>query len=46
MYYLLLRWLQALGITDPKAVLIKALLAGVCFHAYQQVRGRVLCPGA
>lgn len=33
---------QALGITDPKAVLLKALLAGVCFHAYQQVSYMIL----
>lgn len=34
--------LQALGITDPRALLMKALVAGLCFHAYQQVSYMIL----
>ena len=32
--------MAALGIADTAAVMQRALMAGVCFHAYQQVRKR------
>jgi solute carrier family 35 protein E1 len=34
--------LAAAGITDTKALMVKAALAGVCFHAYQQVSYMIL----
>jgi len=34
--------MTAMGIIDPTAIVMKALVAGMCFHAYQQVSYMIL----